>query len=119
MPPLQWFDRSQPQTLQNAVLLCYVDAALSIFYFVLGLSGVSLLLLLTLALLPAGLGIASEKRWGYWLAVVSAGVLLLVSLLVLVLVPGFGAILNLLFIGVLVALLVHPHSRSYQKLWFR
>lgn len=116
---LQWFDRTQPQTLQNAVMLAYVDAALFVVYFLFGLSGVGLVLLLNLALAPAGLGIASQRKWGYWLGVVTSGVLLLLSLLVLVLAPSFGAILNLLFIGVLATLLLHPLSRSYQKVWFR
>lgn len=114
----QWLDRSQPQTLQNAVVLCYLDAALSLLFSFAG-GGAGLLLLLTLALAPAGYGIANEKRWGYWTGVVAACLLLLLSLFVMLVAPGFGAILNLLFVAVLVALLVHPMSRRYQQLWFR
>lgn len=114
----QWLDRSQPPTLQNAVILCYLDAGLSLIFSVIG-GGAGLLLLLTLALAPAGYGMANEKRWGYWLGVVAAGLLLALSLYVLLVAASFGAILNLIFVGVLVALLLHPMSRRYQQLWFR
>jgi hypothetical protein len=97
----QWFDRTQPQTLQNAVMLCYLDAALSLLFGLVGAGGAGLLLLLTLALAPAGYGIANEKRWGYWMGVGASGALLLLSLLVLVVAASFGAILNLLFVAVL------------------
>jgi len=115
----QWFDRTQPQTLQNAVMLCYLDAGLSLLFGLIGAGGAGLLLLLTLALAPAGYGIANEKRWGYWLGVGAAGALAVLSLLVLLAAASFGAVLNLLFVGVLVVLLVHPMSREYQRLWFR
>lgn len=114
----QWLDRSQPQTLQNAVILCYIDAGLALLSGVLA-GGAGILLLLPILLGVGGFGIANDKRWGYWSAVVLAGLTLLDSLYVLVLAPGISAILLLLFAGVLVALLVHPMSRQYQRLWFR
>lgn len=118
MHPRRWVDQSQPQTLQNAVLLCYFNAALAVVFGLLA-GGAGLLLLLPILLGAGGYGIANAKKWGYWMAVIVAGLAAADALLVMVLAPGFGPILNLLFIGVLVALLVHPVSRAYQKLWFR
>ncbi len=118
MEPRRWLDQSQPQTLQNAVVLCYINAGLSLLFGLLA-GGVGLLLLLPVVLGVGGYGIANEKKWGYWTAVIVSGLALADALLVMALAPGFGAILNLLFIGVLVALLLHPISRHYQKLWFR
>ena len=62
-----------------------------------------------------GWGIANERKWGYWLAVVIA-VLLLVDTIVSF---SGGVIITLLFEIVLVALLVHPQSREYRRIWFK
>ena len=118
MEPRRWLDRSQPQTLQNAVMLCYFNAGFSLLFGLVA-GGMGLLLLLPIALGAGGFGIANDRKWGYWLAVVFAGLSLADAVLVFVLLPGFGPILNMLFIGVLFALLLHPMSRHYQKLWFR
>ena len=61
------------------------------------------------------LGIANEKKWGYWLGVALA-VLWWCSRLVT---SRSGSIVNLLFYGALVALLLHPQSRAYRRTWFR
>lgn len=63
----------------------------------------------------AGWGIANEKKWGYWLGVVLAAV----QLAFIVLYFSFGAVLNLAFFVALLALLLHPQSRSYRRTWFR
>ena len=109
----RWFDSSQPQTLQGAVMLCYITAVFGLL---------DLLLVGALGILPMLLGvgaygIANERRWGYILAVVLA-VLTALEGLVLAFSYGLG-ILNLLFEIVLVALLLHPHSREYQRIWFK
>jgi len=72
------------------------------------------------ALGAGGFGIANEKKWGYAVAV--AGAVFQVIMLFAV----FGSsvftsllILNLLFDGALVALLLHPMSREYQRIWFK
>jgi len=114
----QWLDRTQPQTLQNAVILCYIDAGLGLLSGLLG-GGAGLFLLLAVLLGVGGFGVANEKRWGYWVAVVVGILVLLDALLVMVLAPGLSPVLSLLFAGVLVALLLHPMSRSYQRIWFR
>ena len=77
-------------------------------------------LLMAIALGAGGFGIANEKRWGYAVAV--AGAVFQVVMLLAV----FGssvltstAIINLMFDGALVALLLHPMSREYQRIWFK
>ena len=67
-----------------------------------------------------GFGIANEKQWGYARGRRRRGV------------PGghapgrlrrsvltSTAIINLMFDGALVALLLHPMSRDYQRIWFK
>jgi hypothetical protein len=77
-------------------------------------------LLIVIALGVGGFGIANEKRWGYAVAV--AGAVFQVVMLLAV----FGAdvltstaIINLMFDGALVGLLLHPMSREYQRIWFK
>ena len=111
----KWVNQFQPQTLYMATILCYVDAVFGIF------NGLTPLNLAIVACLGAGgFGIANEKRWGYAVAVTGA------VLQVAVLLAIFGiwvltslAIISLLFDGVLVALLLHPMSREYQRIWFK
>lgn len=112
--PRRWFDPSQPQTLQGAVMLCYVTAALGVLSLLFG----SAFALSSLALGIAGYGVANERRWGYVLGVVLSALIFLLYLYWLV--QGvIGLVLNLLFIGVLLALFLHPQSRHYQRIWFK
>jgi uncharacterized membrane protein (DUF2068 family) len=115
--PRKWFDQSQPQTLQAAVLFCYLNAALGVIYLI--AFGASLPLILLVAALGA-FGIANERRWGYWTAVIAASIYVLAQLVAFAtFARGLGGILNLAFAVVLVVLLVHPESRRYQRIWFR
>ncbi|MHB8682178.1 MAG: hypothetical protein ACYDA2_08820 [Acidimicrobiales bacterium] len=110
----RWFDASQPQTLQGAVMLCYITAAFGLIGVLLG----GYVGILPVLLGAGGFGVANERRWGYVLATVLA--ILNVIVLIGAIVTGFGlGILNLLFAVVLVALLLHPQSREYQRIWFR
>ena len=111
---LKWVDRSQPQTLMSATILLYLNAALGILFtssFVFTPIGA----VLVLGQVAAALGIANEKKWGYWLGIALAA--LWVAFLVLY--ASFGAVLTLLVYIALLALLLHPQSRSYRKVWFR
>jgi hypothetical protein len=110
---LRWIDRTQPQTLMMATVLMYFNVAfgiidLEVLAFPIGT-------VLVLGQLAAGLGVANEKKWGYWLGVV------LVGLYVAFMVAYFSPllILNLLFYGALLALLLHPQSRGYRRTWFK
>jgi hypothetical protein len=116
---LRFTNPSLPQTLQIAVVLFYVRAVLWL------LSLTPLFLLIGIAGGLAGLGIASEKRWGYILGVVIAAVPLAVTVIGLV---TFGIpsgndflffLLSIAFDVALFAALVHPQSREYQRIWFK
>lgn len=117
---LKWMDQSQPQTLQGAVMLCYLNA---IFGFLAVVTGAGLPGLFLLAEGAAGLAIANERRWGYWLAVVLACLYLVFQVLflaasVMSLTFSFWVVINIAFAVVLVALLLHRQSREYQRVWF-
>lgn len=118
MNDIRWVNPHQPQTLYIAVILCYVQA---VFGLLLNRVGVSLLLLVLVALAVGGFGIANEKKWGYATAV--GGAIAQVGLLVfyfgLTVLTNVSLLLNLAFDVALVALLVHPMSREYQRIWFR
>ena len=113
----KWVNQFQPQTLYMATILCYVDAVFGVLFN----SGHVLSSLLVAACLAGGaFGIANEKKWGYAVAV--AGAVLQVVLLFAI----FGSavftttvIISFLFDGALVALLLHPMSREYQRIWFK
>ncbi|HVA76207.1 MAG TPA: hypothetical protein VNF71_16765 [Acidimicrobiales bacterium] len=113
MPANRWLDRTQPQTLMMATILMYVNAALGVIDG--EVSAVPIGTVLVVGQVAAGWGIANEKKWGYWLGVVLAAV----QLAFIVLYFSFGAVLNLAFFAALLALLLHPQSRSYRKTWFK
>ena len=112
----KWVNQFQPQTLYMATILCYVDAVFGLLF-----SGGLLLPIFIAGCLGSGaFGIANEKKWGYAVAV--GGAILQIVMLFAV----FGtevltslAIINFLFDGALVALLLHPMSREYQRIWFK
>ena len=117
MDDWRWTNPSHPQPLQNAVLLLYLSAAFDLlFSFGLG----PILALLIAARVAAGGGIASERRWGYQLGVVAAFAPAVLRFLVggLSLVLGINLI-SLAFEVLQIALLLHPDSREYQRVWFR
>jgi hypothetical protein len=112
----RWFDGSQPQTLQGAVMLCYLTAVFGVIGLLLGANPI--LELVPLGVGVAGFGVANEKKWGYILGVVLAGLDVLVDMLWLFL-GAFGVVISLVFAAVLLALFLHPQSREYQHIWFR
>ncbi|MGO9657129.1 MAG: hypothetical protein ACLQVK_00220 [Acidimicrobiales bacterium] len=113
----RWIDQSQPQTLYMATILLYVNAA---FWLLDALLGFGFLGLVAIAAIFAGLGIANEKKAGYWGGVVVAGLNLLVLLDWFRSSPSsISIVINLIFAAVLLALLLHPMSRSYQRIWFK
>ncbi|OWY62613.1 hypothetical protein B7486_57490 [cyanobacterium TDX16] len=122
MQTRRWTNPSQPQTLQIAVMLFYISAVFDVLFgqifwlFPVGLA-------ITVAFAASGYGIANDRKWAYTLGVVVAG-LQLVLQVVLPLALEFTAIfdplflLNALFPVALFALLLHPMSRDYQRIWF-
>jgi len=115
MEQRKWIDQSQPQTLQAATLLCYLNAALAIIYFLAFGAGISLVLLL---LAGAAYGIANEWRWAYWGAAALACLYLVAQTALFITGASLGGLLTLLFAIVLVVLLLHPQSREYERIWF-
>jgi hypothetical protein len=115
----RWFNQSLPQTLQIATLLLYVNA---FFLFLYGWVQFALGLLIIAGFVAGAFGIANEKKWGYFVAI-GAAVLKLVVLLryasVGDILSDVSLTLEFLFDAALIALLAHPMSREYQKIWFR
>ena len=119
MSQYRFLNQTQPQTLYIATLFCYIDAVFGLLTGVVTTS-VILALLTIFGLAFGGFGIANEKKWGYAVAVAAA--ILQVGGLIAVGgtdVFNFPLILNLIFDGALVALLLHPESRGYQRIWFK
>ena len=129
MNDLKLFDSSLPQTLQASVLLLYFEA----FFILLGISFISLLLrvfagpLISLlvggAMVLGGVGIASRRKWGYILGVVSALIpaVFIVRFLTIDFPTGSGLLsflISIAFYVALVAALLHRQSREYQRVWF-
>jgi hypothetical protein len=108
--PQRFFDPSQPQTLQIATLLLYFQGVFAL----LGLD-----VLFAVAYGGAGYGTANGKKWGYGLAL-GVAVLQLVFLIAGQSIDVVIRIhtLELMFSVALLALLLHPQSREYQKIWF-
>lgn len=121
METRRWTNPTQPQTLQIAVYLLYINAVLSAL---LGAIVSPLGLVLVIGQAGAGFGIANERRWGYWLGVAIA-TLGLVPFVLAVVSDGIGTALSIDFLisllmpAALFALLLHPTSREYQRVWFR
>jgi hypothetical protein len=107
MEARRWTNPSQPQTLQIAVFLLYINA----FFALLGFS--PLWILLAAGGVAGGYGIANERRWGYHLGIATAILTILYG-------GGFGgqSLVTLAFDVALAALLLHPQSRDYQRIWF-
>ncbi|HEX5613522.1 MAG TPA: hypothetical protein VFZ83_00045 [Acidimicrobiia bacterium] len=115
MNELRWFNPSLPQTLQIGVLLLYLNGFFAIFAGAYGL-------LFAIGFVGGAVGIASEKKWGYSVGVATAAAQVLLLFVVFGLFDVFSDVsllIRLMFDGALVALLVHPMSRDYQRIWFR
>lgn len=120
METRRWTNPTQPQTLQIAVFLLYINA---VFTALLGgiVNPIGIAMIVGQA--AAGFGIANEKRWGYFLGVIVA-TLGIVPLVLYVAQNGVGSIIDFAFIFqaimpvALFALLLHPQSRDYQRIWF-
>jgi hypothetical protein len=144
MQTRRWFNPTQPQMLQIAVFLLYFRA---VFLLLGGLednfvvfplsdvnrSGVSnpvLLVAFMAAMVVGAYLIANERKLGWQLGLAAAVLPLLARALLMfgisfsgIDVPSIGPleydVLGLVFDVALVALLVHPQTREYQKIWFK
>ena len=111
MPSRRWVNRHQPQTLVLATVLLYMEGLFN-------LARGGGLLLVGLGMAGAGVGIANDRRWAWWLGITMAGLSVVARLTWF----GYGSsmtfLLSLVFPVALFALLVHPHSRGHQRIWF-
>jgi len=108
---------SQPQTLQIAIFLLYANSAFLLFRLLLVGTFPLTYLGIVVGQIAAGYGIANERKWGYGL-----GVAMAIVPFVLPFFYGrtpFDDIIGLMFDVALVALLLHPQSRDYQRIWFK
>jgi hypothetical protein len=133
MQTRRWTNPSQPQTLQIAVILLYLNAAFGLllrsytaFWELSRWIGVNAAeyagVLSFVGMAVAAFGIANDKKWGYLLGVglTSAEVLLLlVAIGDLSNLLRAGNLITLLFTVARAALLLHPMSRDYQRVWFK
>jgi hypothetical protein len=119
METRRWTNPSQPQTLQIAVFLLYINAVFGVIF--------PTIALLTLSGLLGALGaygIANNRRWGYRLGVAASSVE--VALLVALPLLDFGpeVLFNLRYLIIIVipialfCALLHPESRDHQRIWF-
>jgi len=124
----KWFDRMQPQTLQIATWLLYMnsffalanfmDSQMEIGYIrrVYSLGPVYGLMVIAAHVL-GGLLMANDRKIGYKIALVAAFSPFVSNLIVYrsLIAHSF---LNAAFDIALVALLLHTQSRAHQKVWF-
>lgn len=134
----KWFDRTQPQTLQIATWLLYINAFFGLVDMIdtsgwLGVArnqhgGIGLLVGIAIiaAYIAGGFLMANERKAGYVLAIVAAfspfflrfWLLSGTNASMMDKVTG-GRIISFIFEVALCALLLHPQSRSHQRIWFR
>ncbi len=121
----RWVNPAQPQTLQIAVFLFYFHAAFAVLGLIIrpeASSGGRLLLALALLIVGpvlAGWGIANEFKWAYPLGIAMAVLPFLLRFFFLGNPFAGTDVINLMFEIALVALLLHPQSRDYQRIWFK
>ena len=129
MQTRRWVNQSQPQTLVIATFLLYIRAAFALLgieaYYAALTDTRGGLTLIRLVLIGGGAaaayGIANERDWAYKLGVAIAALPLVAQLVYCVRVgisPLQLPIIGLMFDIALFALLVHPMSRDYERIWF-
>jgi len=135
METRRWVNQSQPDTMQIAVWLLYFRAVFTILFGpddqidVVFTDSLLMQGALGAVLAAGGFGIANEQKWGYYLALTGAVVPLLARALLAI---GFSFrfdvpsispleydIIGLLFEVALLALLLHPRTREYERIWFK
>jgi hypothetical protein len=143
METRRWVNRSHPQTLLVLTLMLYIEAVFTLLglglqYIVLpgstlgGSGDVSNILVqigLPIAMAAAAYLVANEKKAGYQLALAVTALPLLCRLLLMFGI-GFGPnvgsvgpldydVIGLMIEVALFALVLHPQSRDYERIWFR
>ena len=121
MDTRRWVNPQQPQTLYIAQLLMYFQGGFALLFGVIGGRSLSVITLAVAAgKVVAAFGIANERRWAFKLGVAIAAFPLATRVLLAATdtvrwlwADGIG----LLFDVALIALLLYPTSRDYQRNW--
>ena len=121
MDTRRWVNPQQPQTLYIAQLLMYFQGGFTLVLAILGARSLTVYALaIAVGKVLAAFGIANERRWGYKLGVVVAAVpIVLLLMLAVIDTPRWlwADAIGLMFDIALIALLLHPMSRGYQRYW--
>ena len=119
MQQRRWLNPAQPQTLQIAVFLFYANSFFIILALLLNADLPLIYIGIFVGQVAAGWGIANEMKWAYYLGLAMA-VLPFAIRFYYFSNPFTGTrLLSLMFEIALIALLVHPQSRDYQRIWFK
>lgn len=119
----QWLNRSQPITLQAAVILGYLTAVFGLLGTSFPLGGYGALVLTSIALGVGAFATANNKRWGYALLALASAFTVLQHLIwfqrslwdPVFMIYQFN---RSIFALALLAAAIHVQSREYQKIWF-
>jgi len=119
MASRRFLNPAQPQTLVIAVYLLYLDAAFLLFAMLTAGVFPLLYVLAVVGGIAAGYFISNERRLeGYYLGIAMA--LFPFALRFYYSGSPLGTdLIRLMFEIALVALLLHPQSRDYQRIWFK
>ena len=138
LDPRKWFDRMQPQTMQIATWLLYLNGFFALIGFMdksdwtgiarieKGALGSLVGLIAVASFIAGGYLMANDRRIGYRLALVAAFSPFILRIWILWSKQGWGAIdkitgndtIGFIFEAALCALLLHPQSREHQRLWY-
>jgi hypothetical protein len=138
LDPRKWFDRMQPQTMQIATWLLYLNGFFALIGFMdksdwigfarvdKGALGSLIGLVVVASFIAGGYLMANDRKIGYRLALVAAFSPFALRIWILWSYPGFSAIdkvtgndtIGFIFEAALCALLLHPQSREHQRLWY-
>lgn len=133
----KWFDRMQPQTLQIATWLLYLNGFFAVVGFLggedwigiarsnKGFLGILVALLVIAGYVLGGFLMANDRRLGFRLALIGAfspfalriWILWQYDFGVFDMITGNNFI-GFMFDVALCALLLHPQSREHQRLWY-
>jgi hypothetical protein len=113
----RWWNHSLPQTLQIAVSIFYFRAVFGVLFG--QIFAVPIGTLIVIGYAAGGFGMANERKWGYIVGLVIAGIDVLFLLARISSTGLMANAISLIFTGALVAALLHPMSREYQRVWFR
>ena len=138
LDPRKWFDRMQPQTMQIATWLLYLNGFFALIGFMdksdwigfarvdKGALGSLIGLVVVASFIAGGYLMANDRKIGYRLALVAAFSPFALRIWILWSYPEFSAIdkvtgndtIGFIFEAALCALLLHPQSREHQRLWY-